>query len=298
MMTIEAAEIESIPITATARDRWTLQWTPIVAGAFVACAVSSILVTFGTTVGLGVSSAAPTWRDASLALWILSGIYLILQALVSFGCGGYLAGRCRVPYGGAATEDAGSRDGLHGVASWALAVVLGAALAAAVATAASKPTSLTQPATTSEPSVLSYEIDHLFRTARRLPAADLAPLRAEAGRILLTSSSHSGVSSDDRAYLVQLVTATTGLAGADAERRVDNAISQSKTAISRTRASTIILAFSLAAALLLGAIAAWSGAEAGGRHRDGKPLSDWMLHSNRWSSRSSLWQRRSTTLPE
>ena len=62
------------------------------ARTLTATALSSILITFAATVGLGVSSAAPTWRDASWALWLLSGIYLIVQALISFGCGGYVAG--------------------------------------------------------------------------------------------------------------------------------------------------------------------------------------------------------------
>jgi hypothetical protein len=292
-MTIETFEVETLPSARSADDTSPLQLTPIMVGAFAACAVSSIMVTFGTTVGLGVSSTAPTWRDASVALWLLSGIYLILQALISFGCGGYLAGRCRVPYGGAVTDDAEKHDGLHGVASWALAVILGIVLAA-LAVGASRPTSLSQPPTTTEPSVLTSEIDHLFRSARRPPNLDLAPLRAEAGRVLMTASGHNGVSSDDRAYLVQLVTATTGLAGADAEHRVDAVIADSRTAISRTRASTIILAFSVATALLLGAVAAWAGAEAGGRHRDGMPLSGWMLHANRFNRSRSLWQRSAT----
>ena len=68
-------------------------------GALGATALSLILVTFGAAVGLGVSSAAPTWRDASVALWILSGIYLILQAVLSFGFGGYIAGRLRLSPG-------------------------------------------------------------------------------------------------------------------------------------------------------------------------------------------------------
>lgn len=296
-MSIKTVELETLAAERPLDTPWTLQWTPIIAGALAACAVSSILVTFGTTVGLGVSSAAPTWRDASVALWLLSGIFLILQALISFGCGGYLAGRCRMPYGEAATEDAEKRDGLHGIASWALAIVLDVALAALVAMGANRPTSLTQPATTTEPPVLSYEIDHLFRSARRPPNLDLAPLRAEAGRVLMTSSSHAGVSPDDRAYLVQIVSATTGLAGADAERRVDTVITDSRSAISRVRASTIILAFSIATALLLGAVAAWAGAEAGGRHRDGMPLSGWMLHANRFSAHRSFWRRSPATLP-
>jgi hypothetical protein len=294
-MSIETVEREPLAADRPASGRWTLQWTPIVAGALTACAASFIMITFGTTVGLGVSSAAPTWRDASLALWVLSGIYLVLQALVSFGCGGYLAGRCRVPYDAGSSDEAETRDGLHGIASWSLAIVLGAALAALVTMGANRTTSLTQPSATTEPSVLSYEIDHLFRSVRRPTNLDLSA-RAEAGRVLMTSSGHSGVSSDDRAYLVQLVTATTGLTGPDAERRVDSVISDARTAISRARASTIILAFSFATALLLGAAAAWAGAEAGGKHRDGTPLSDWMVHADRFNRRN-VWRRSPATLP-
>ena len=292
-MTIE----EPTSVAGRLDEPWTLQWTPIVAGALTTTAISSILVTFAVAVGLGVSSAAPTWRDASLALWLLSGIYLILQALISFGCGGYVAGRTRAPIAGADIEDVERRDGLHGVAAWALAVVFSVLLTAFVGMAANRPTKLTAPTSTTEPTVISYEIDHLFRAARRPPNIDLAPARTEAGRILLTSSSHSGVSSDDRAYLVQLVTTTTGLAGPDAERRVDAVIADARTAISRTRASTIILAFSVATALLLGAVAAWAGAETGGRHRDGMPLPNWMSHSNRFGRRRSIWQRPKAPIP-
>jgi hypothetical protein len=289
--------METTPVARRLDEPWTLQWTPIIAGALTATAVSSILVTFATTVGLGVSSAAPTWRDASMALWLLSGIYLVLQALLSFGCGGYVAGRTRAPFAASSVEDVERRDGLHGVAAWALAVVLGVLLAALIGMAANRSTTLAVPASTTEPTVISYEIDHLFRATRRPPNVDLSPARAEAGRILLTSSSHSGGSSDDRAYLVQLVTTTTGLTGPDAERRVDTAIADARKAISRTRASTIILAFSVATALLLGAAAGWAGAETGGRHRDGMPLPNWMSHSNRFSRRRSTWQRPAAPIP-
>src|SRR5262249_14581215 len=164
-------------------------------------------------------------------------------------------------------------------------------VAAFIGMAASRPTALTTPQATSEPSVLSSEIDHLLRAPKRLPSAEIMPIRAEAGRILLTSSSHKGVSADDRGYLIQIVSATTGLTGADAERRVDSVIGASKKAISNTRASAIILAFSLATSLLLGAAAAWAGAESGGRHRDGMPLPAWMVHSSRFNRRTAAWQR-------
>src|SRR3954471_6434852 len=109
-----------------------LQWTPGFAGAIGGAALSFIFLTFAIAVGLGVSSASPTWRDASAALAILSGIYLILQALVSFGLGGYIAGRIRMPTGALETEEVGHRDGVHGLATWALAVLLGAALTAVI----------------------------------------------------------------------------------------------------------------------------------------------------------------------
>lgn len=256
-----------------------LQWSPIVAGALAATALSLILVSFATAVGLGVSSTAPTWRDASAALWILSGVYLILQSILSFGFGGYITGRLRASVAGPA-EDVEIRDGIHGLAAWTVAVVLGAVLAGLVgASALSHRSSGATNVSAAEP-LLSYEIDRLYRSARRSPNVDMTSERAEAGRILLTSSGHNGVSSDDRTYLVQQVASTTGLSATDAEHRVDSAVANAKIAIANTRRSTIILAFSLAAALLVGAIAAWAAACAGGRHRDGAPLPAWMAHAN------------------
>jgi len=277
-------------VARPAEDALYLQWTPVIAGAFGAAALSFILITFGLTIGLVVSSTSPTWRDASAALAILSGLYLILQAIASFGLGGYIAGRTRRPQAAARTEDVEIRDGFHGLATWALAVLIGAALAALVGGAGLNRTAALAPranASSAEP-LLSYELDRLFRSPRRAANVDIGPERAEAGRILMTSSSHSGVSSDDRGYLVQQVATTTGLSPADADKRVNTAIEDSQTAIAKSRHSAVILAFSLAAATLLGAITAWMAACAGGRHRDGAPLPEWMEHANRFEQRRQV----------
>jgi len=277
-------------VARPAEDALYLQWTPVIAGAFGAAALSFILITFGLTIGLGVSSTSPTWRDASAALAILSGLYLILQAIASFGLGGYIAGRTRRPQAAARTEDVEIRDGFHGLATWALAVLIGAALAALVGGAGLNRTAAFAPranASSAEP-LLSYELDRLFRSPRRAANVDIGPERAEAGRILMTSSSHSGVSSDDRGYLVQQVATTTGLSPADADKRVNTAIEDSQTAIAKSRHSAVILAFSLAAATLIGAITAWMAACAGGRHRDGAPLPEWMEHANRFEQRRQV----------
>ncbi|MCK1733278.1 hypothetical protein IVA79_04735 [Bradyrhizobium sp. 138] len=271
---------------AIADDRRTIQWSSVLAGALAAGAMSFILVGFGVAVGLGISSASPSWRDASAALALLSGLYLIIQAIISFGFGGYIAGRTARPAPALATveDDGERRDGLHGLTSWALAVLAGAALLALLGAAAIDRSPMRSSASNmsaAEP-LLSYELDKLFRAPRRAPNTDLREARAEAGRVLMTSSSHSGVSADDRTYLVQQVAAVTGLAAPDAERRVDALIADSRTAIHRARRNSIIVAFSVAAATLIGAAVAWAAAVAGGRHRDGEPLPNWMASSNRF----------------
>lgn len=270
--------------TADAAAPRYLSWTAVILGALIAAALSSILLTFGTTIGLGLSSTSPSWRDASAALWLASGLYLIIQALISFGVGGYIAGRITPAMVPLDPEETEQRDGLHGLGAWAVAVILGGVIAALVGSAAltrtnQTATSMGSNSSAAEP-LLSYELDHLFRSPRRPPNGDLALPRAEAGRILLTASSHTGMSSDDRAYLVQLVTNTTGLAGPDAERRVDSVIADAQTAIKKSRRSSVILAFSVAAALLLGAVVAWMAACVGGRHRDGEPMPHWMRTSS------------------
>ena len=72
-----------------------IQWGPVIAGALLAAALASVLHTFAAAIGLSMSSTAPTWRDTSFVLVLLSGLYLLLVAFVSYGLGGYVAGRLR-----------------------------------------------------------------------------------------------------------------------------------------------------------------------------------------------------------
>jgi hypothetical protein len=248
-----------------------LQWTPVVAGAFVASALLLVLIAFGAAIGLSIVSSSPTWRDASPALALLSGLYLLLTALASFGLGGYVAGRLRERWHpGAHSDVVEFRDGTHGVVAWALAVVItGVVAAASAATLVSKTVQpATSPtATTGEP-LIAYELDRLFRGDRRPTEGDITYSRAEAGRILLAATGRRGITPDDRAYLVRLIAARTGIAQPDAERRVDDAIAGATTAVQKARRSAVILGFATAVSLLAGAAAAWYASCVGGRHRD------------------------------
>jgi hypothetical protein len=95
-----------------------------------AAALALVLHAFALAIGLSVSSAAPTWRDTSFALVLLSGLYVVLAALASYGLGGYLAGLMHAR--ASSREDADLRDGLHGLV-WALATLLTARIGLATA---------------------------------------------------------------------------------------------------------------------------------------------------------------------
>ena len=250
-----------------------VQWTPVIAGALAAAALATVLHSFAGAIGLAVSSAAPTWRDASVGLMILSGVYLVLVALASYGLGGYIAGLLRERFGTSVTvEEVEFRDSIHGLLVWSVATLLTAlflVMAASVTSRVATPTATSSAASTASESTIAYDIDRLLRGERR--AADVVDpqqLRGEVGRILLTSSSHAGVAADDRSYLVRLVGVRTGLAPNDAEKRVDVAIANARDNLSRARKSGVILAFMAGAAALLGAAAAWFAAVVGGQHRD------------------------------
>ena len=251
-----------------------ISWSAVIAGAIAASALSFVLLTFAASLGLSLASSAPTWRDASLALWILTGLYLILQALASFALGGYVAGRLRHRWGTALhTDETDFRDGMHGLLTWGVGALLGAtlfALTSAGIASKAAPAAVTSPqsASAGEP-LIAYELDRLFRGERRAGDTDVTTARAEAGRILMQSSGHRGIVAEDRTYLVRLVSARTGLAQPDAEKRVDDVVARSREAIVKARRSGVILGFMTAAALLLGAAAAWFAACCGGRHRDG-----------------------------
>lgn len=251
-----------------------VQWGPVIAGALAAAAVAFVLHSFATGVGLAVASTAPTWRDSSAALWFLSGVYLLLVAIVSYGLGGYLAARMRERLTAEGPDEVETRDGIHGLITWAVAtlatgVMIAAAVPALSRLAAPSAGSAGPAASIGGENLLAYDLDRLFRAERRPDGMDMTYPRAEAARILFTAAGHSGVSADERTYLARLTGEITGLAPAEAARRVDQVIASSRQDIQRARHASVIVAFFAGAAALVGAAMAWFAAEAGGRQRDG-----------------------------
>ena len=267
-----------------------VDWAAIFAGAIAAAALAFVLHSFAIAIGLSIASTAPTWRDGSAVLWALSGLYLLLAAIASYGFGGYLAGAMRTT-GGLTLEQTEVRDGAHGLFVWALATLLTALIAIVGTGVASR---LAVPSAQSGPSasiggenIIAFDIDRLFR-ADKLPP-DVEERRSEAARILLTVGGHDGMRADDRAHLVRIVSNTTGLPQADAEKRVVEVAASARENIRRARQSSVILAFMAGASALVGAAVAWFAAGLGGRHRDSPnmPSMQWGWMGPRPDSRRS-----------
>lgn len=118
-------------VTPAENDRSYVDWPAILAGVVMASALSILLLTFGSAVGLSFTNfsarqgADPIWIAIAAASWLL------WVEVSSFMAGAYLTGRLRRRAGDGATEhEVDVRDGAHGLLVWAGALVLGAVLAA------------------------------------------------------------------------------------------------------------------------------------------------------------------------
>jgi hypothetical protein len=271
------------PANATVVDVQTsgASWPAIAAGAVAAAALTLVLVALGA--GLGLSAISP-WEGSGVSATTFkvgSGIYLCVVAVMASSVGGYLAARLRTKWTGLHTNEVFFRDTAHGFLAWAFATllsasVLGAATTHIVSGAAQGVGIATQAAQSVNPG--EVYVDRLFRVDTAVqPAAGASPAapgadatRAEILRLWTSSFRDNGnLSGPDRTYVAQLVAARTGLNQTEAERRVDQVVTEAKAAADRARKAAAQLSFWLTASLLLGAFAASLAAVEGGQLRDG-----------------------------
>jgi hypothetical protein len=247
-----------------------VQWGGILAGALIAGAVSFVLLSFGSAIGLAVAPLAPTWRTPSVLLGGLSGIWILVIAVGATAAGGYIAGRMRSTWHVTHTDEVEFRDGVHGLIVWAIATTLGAILSAFAALsvlAGAAAGAAAGDATAGAPVTVAYEVDRLFRSNQG-PIVAPAEVREEAGRLLTRGTSGSSFNADDRAQLIGLVVATARVTPEAAQARVDQSITSVRRKVTAARHAGVVLAFVTAASLMASAAAAWQAACIGGRHRD------------------------------
>ena len=88
---------------------------------------------------------------------------------------------------------------------------------------------------------------------------------------LLTTDLRTGsdVNANDRAYIAKVVAARTGLSQADAEKRVNDVVTQAKADLDAARKAAMQTAIWLTLSLFIGAFSATLAAMEGGGLRDG-----------------------------
>lgn len=249
-----------------------VDWGCALAGAVAAAGISSVLLAFGS--GIGLSLLSP-WEGSGLSLTafaIITSLWTIFIQIAAFGTGGYIAGRMRRPWKDATESEVEFRDGVHGFLVWATGVVIGALLLAfatggAVGTAAQM-AGTAAAASSSAADPTAYAVDMLLRTDRPPENAGQADVRAEASRTLARAVGSGDLNAADRTYLTQFVATTTGLAQPEAEQRVNQVIADAKAAADRARKVGVVAAFLTAASLMAGAAIAWWAGRVGGQHRN------------------------------
>jgi hypothetical protein len=264
-----------------------VEWAAIIAGAVVAAAISTIMTAFGAALGLsaasplsGSSLSGPAWAIAT-ALWVL------WIAVSSFVAGGYLAGRMRRRVYDASEHESDIRDGSHGLIVWAVGALLIAYLAAssaagiargaagAVSAVAGAAVSMGADANSGAlASAMDPIASKMFRTSNG--GADMpAGAMKEAAALLAPVATGGSLSDEDKSYLAGEIATRTGIAPADAAKRVDDSVAQISAAADKARQAAdnarkagILVAFLTAASLAISAAAAWWAATMGGKHRD------------------------------
>lgn len=285
----------TIAMAATSRsDGSYIDWAAILAGGVLALAISVLLISFGA--GLGLSLTSPYRGEGVSAAWvaIAAGIWFAWVMVSGFGAGGYLAGRMRRRAGDATAAEVEARDAMHGLMVWATGLVAGAVLAAmgvgglmtAGSAAVGKGIDVATEAASSD-----YFANLMLRGAILDPAVQptdgTAPtptqaaatvdpaVQSQIAAILVRNAASAEMSGRDSSYLAQVVAANTDLNPTEARARVDEvnaeiakARADALAAVEKARVAAVVFGFIAAATLLIGAIAAFFAAAAGGRHRD------------------------------
>ncbi len=271
--------------TASANDVSYIDWPAILAGVVLASAVSLILLTFGSAIGLTMTSAREGESASLFWIAVVGGLWILWVQMSAAFAGGYLTGRMRRRTGTASEYESDIRDGSNGLVTWALGTlvaamiawsgVMGAAnVAGQAASAAASAAGDTAAAVTDslDPSELLVD-----RTLRGRP--DAQPLsdadRASVGRILASAATSETIDPADRDYLVSVVAQRAGISEEEAGQRIDQAAAQARQIEAEARATaeqarkaSLVAAFLTAAALLVGAAVSYWAATMGGNHRD------------------------------
>lgn len=107
-----------------------IDWPGVFAGVLIALAMSWLLLTFGSAVGLLAISPYSFTAETGATLTIAAAAWFALTQIYSLGLGAYIAARLRPRAEGPGGDELTFRDGISGLSVWALSIVLGLFIAA------------------------------------------------------------------------------------------------------------------------------------------------------------------------
>ncbi len=263
-----------------------VSWGAVIAGAIVAIAVGALLSVLGIAVGATtIDTLERSTPDAS-TLGLAGGIWATFASLLAMGIGGYVAARL--------SGTSSNEDGiLHGLTVWALALLLGTAIAASslasIASVAVRGAGAAVGGTAMAAGAAAGGAASQFDATQLLD-----PVRRTLGGTNVDNLSNEQVANEvaglvrsrlvngswpenSRERLNALVAKSAGISEQEAGQRIDQAEAQIKQAMAdaeqkareiadATARATAMGAFWAFAALLLGAIMATIGACIGTRH--------------------------------
>jgi hypothetical protein len=251
-----------------------VSWAAIIAGAFVAAAVSLLLFILGSGLGFAALRPWPGEGASAATFGVMAGVWLVIVQWAASGVGGYITGRLRTRWKSVHTHEVFFRDTAHGFLTWAVATVMVALLAlGAVSMAAGAGASGREqaPQAAGAAGPYGYEVDTLLRSTGPADSASAGAARGEATRLLARAAGGASVTPDDRSWLTAVVAARTGVSAADAATRVDATIAAVRDKADKARKAASSASIFTALAMLVGAFIACVTAALGGLQRDEHP---------------------------
>lgn len=118
MAIVETVEQMSVEADQHAEGSY-MDWPAIFAGTVLASAISFVLLTFGSAIGLSLTSAYEGRGISLIGFAIAAALWLLWVQISSFIAGGYLTGRMRRRHFDATEHESDIRDGSHGLIVWA-----------------------------------------------------------------------------------------------------------------------------------------------------------------------------------
>lgn len=266
-----------------------VSWGAILCGAAAAGALSLVLLSVGSGVGIATFTPWSGDRETIASFTTKAAAWMVAMQWLSAGLGGYIAGRLRGSNVQVGRDEVFFRDTAHGFMSWAVATLLTASLLASamgalVGGGAKAATAVASAGAAGGPDhgprepgfdMMAYDIDALLRSPQPTAAPTNENAHRELAAIFRNSMTATEFPAADREYVARVVAAQTGIPQEEALARVDATAAkaaelkaQAKDKAEKARKASAAFSIFTALSMMVGAFIAAVAAALGGVHRD------------------------------